>query len=67
MGLLTQCPSPGLRVRHREGQCVPSSVVQWELHSVGRQETWTLVQGLLLPDTLRKESPITPQGLSLTV
>lgn len=54
-------------MRHREGQCVPSSVVQWELHAVGRQETWTLVQGLLLPDTLRKESPITPQGLSLTV
>lgn len=62
MRLLTQCPSPGLGMRHREGQCVPSSVVQWELHSVGRKETWTLVQGLLLLDTLRRESPINPTG-----
>lgn len=31
-------------------------MVQWELQSMGRQETWALVQGSLLSDTLRRES-----------
>lgn len=62
LGLLAQCPKTGDEVQ--EDQRAPSSVVQWELQSMDRQETWALVQGLLLSDTLRRESYYLPRPQS---
>lgn len=67
--------SPGLRTcqdsspgaRHRESQCAPNSVVQWKPYPTGRRETWTLVQGLPLTDTLRRVLSIPFQDFSLTI
>lgn len=40
--------------RHREKQCVPSSVVQRKLHPTGRREAWAIIQSLPLTDDLRR-------------
>lgn len=60
------CPpsAPRLGMRYSEDQCALSSVVQWDLQSVGRQETWASAQGLLLSDTLRRESYHLPRPQS---
>lgn len=57
-----QCLSPGQAFqgsflpepRHKKDQCVPSRVVQWKPHPMGRRETWAIIQGLLLTDDLRR-------------